>query len=84
MTVTNMGQGPTIGSVVVTEGMPPQFSPVSMAGSGWTCALASLTCVRNDVLGPGASYPTLVVTVNVPFSTATSAINAVTVAGGGN
>src|ERR1019366_9484724 len=31
------GAGPTIGTVTVTETVPPGMTLVSMAGAGWTC-----------------------------------------------
>lgn len=83
LVVANIGLGPTFGSVAVTDAMPLDLAPVAMAGSGWNCTLAALTCTRSDGLMPGASYPEIVVTVNVPYSGATSTINTATVVGGG-
>jgi uncharacterized repeat protein (TIGR01451 family) len=55
-----------------------------MSGTGWTCTLATLTCTRSDVLAAGASYPALIVTVNVAANAPASVINTTTVSGGGD
>jgi uncharacterized repeat protein (TIGR01451 family) len=82
--VSNVGLGPTVGTVTVADSLPPQLVATAIAGAGWTCNLATLTCTRSDVLAAGASYPPITVTVNVS-STATGAIvNSVTVSGGGD
>ena len=82
--VSNVGLGPTVGTVTVVDTPPPQLVATAIAGAGWTCNLATLPCTRSDVLAAGASYPPITVTVNV-LSTATGAIgNSVAVSGGGD
>jgi sugar lactone lactonase YvrE len=75
---------PTSGTVTVTENVPTGMTLVSMSGANWNCS--SNTCTRSDVLGSGASYPPINVTVNVATSTAGAAqlTNSVTVSGGGS
>jgi uncharacterized repeat protein (TIGR01451 family) len=81
---SNVGLGPTVGTVTVVDTLPPQLVATAIAGAGWTCNLATLTCTRSDVLAAGSTYPPITVTVNVS-STATGAIvNSVAVSGGGD
>jgi hypothetical protein len=56
-----------------------------MAGTGWTCPNAGAnTCTRSDALQGGASYPPIIVTVNVAAGTLGTVTNQVGVAGGGS
>jgi uncharacterized repeat protein (TIGR01451 family) len=73
---------PTIGTVIVAETPPAGLTLVSMAGTGWECA--STSCTRSDVLAPGASYPSITVTVNVAANAASPQVNTVAVSGGGS
>ncbi len=81
--VTNGGAAPTDGVVSVTDLLPIGLSATGMSGTGWTCTPGTLTCTRNDVLGPAASYPPLTLTVNVASGAPASVTNTVIVAGGG-
>lgn len=83
ITVTNNGEGPTAGEVSVTDVLPSGLTATAMSGTGWTCTPGTLTCTRNDVLGPAASYPPVTLTVNVASGAPASVTNTVTVAGGG-
>src|SRR5262249_42050220 len=74
--------GPTSGNVIVTESVPSGLTLNSMSGAGWACN--SNTCSRNDVLGPGASYPPINVQVNVSLTATSPQVNQVTVSGGGS
>ena len=79
---SNIGSGPTNGSTVtVTDAIPVGLTLFSMTGSGWTCVTNS--CTRTDVLGSGASYPALTVTVNVDATAPASVTNSAAVSGGG-
>ena len=86
LTVSNSGAGPTLGTVTVVDTLPavsPTLAPTAMAGTGWTCTLATLTCTRADALAPGASYPPITLTVNVPAGMPSSFANTAAVSGGG-
>jgi uncharacterized repeat protein (TIGR01451 family) len=83
ITVSNAGPGPTSGTVTVVDTLPAGLTATAMAGTGWTCTLATLTCTRSDVLANGGSYPVLVLTVNVASNAPASVINTATVSGGG-
>jgi hypothetical protein len=65
-------------------GNPHNLVPVSLAGPGWTCTLSTLTCTRSDSLAPGASYPTITFTVNIPQNITNQFTNTATVSGGGD
>src|SRR5258705_4821527 len=54
-----------------------------MSGAGWSCTLATLTCLQNDVLAPGASYPAIALIVNVAGTAPPSVTNTASVSGGG-
>ena len=97
LTVRNTGSDPTDGSSVsVTDTLPaglaalannPGFGagPVAASGPGWTCAgTTTSTCTRSDVLGPGASYPPIKITVRVAASAAALLTNSATAVGGGD
>jgi uncharacterized protein (TIGR03437 family) len=83
LTVSNAGQGPTVGAVSVVEALPTGLTATAIAGPGWACNLSTLTCTRSDVLPPGASFPAITVTVNVSNTAPASVVNIATVSGGG-
>ncbi len=83
VSVANAGAGPTSDVVVVSDALPAGLSATAMAGAGWTCTLATLTCTRADALGAGATYPTITLTVSVAPSAPATVVNAGTVSGGG-
>jgi uncharacterized repeat protein (TIGR01451 family) len=83
----NAGAGPTLGTVTVVDTLPPvnhTLVPTAISGAGWTCDLGTLTCTRSDVLVPGASYPPITLTVNVPKNIRANVTNSATVSGGGD
>ncbi|NWF64871.1 MAG: DUF11 domain-containing protein, partial [Chloroflexi bacterium] len=65
ITVSNVGDAPSSGTVTVVDTLPSGLSATSIAGTGWSCTLATLTCTRSDVLNDGAAYPDITVNVNV-------------------
>ncbi len=73
---------PTSGAVTVTEQLPAGLTLVSMSGIGWLCSPG--VCSRSDVLGPGASYPAITITVNVASNAPTAVANSVLATGGGS
>ena len=66
----------------MTDTLPAGLTATNFTGTGWTCNLATLTATRNDVLASGASYPDLVLTVNVATNAPLSVVNTATVSGG--
>jgi uncharacterized repeat protein (TIGR01451 family) len=87
ITVTNIGQGPTTGTVTVSDTLPAGLTPVTIRGVGWTCPSGTLSqnvsCSRNDPLSANVNYDTLTLTVNVAANAAASVTNVATVSGGG-
>ena len=83
--VSNVGAGPTTGTVTVTDTLPAGLTPTAASGTGWTTNISgqTVTATRSDVLAAGANYPDLTVTVSVASTAPTSVTNTVTVAGGG-
>src|SRR5207249_11505614 len=83
VTVTNGGQAATSGTVTLTDTLPTGATATSISGTGWTCALDTLVCTRNDALAPGSSYPAITLTAIGVANAAASVTNSVTVSGGG-
>jgi hypothetical protein len=83
LTVSNTGAGPTAGVVTVTDTLPTGLTATAIGGLGWSCTIATISCVRSDALAVSASYPVITVTVNVAANAASSVTNNATVSGGG-
>jgi fimbrial isopeptide formation D2 family protein len=87
ITVSNVGFGPTVGTVTVTDTLPNVQNPpvpTEISGTGWTCTLATLTCTRADALPSGSSYPPITLTVNIPQNIQNNFTNTAMVSGGGD
>jgi uncharacterized repeat protein (TIGR01451 family) len=87
ITVSNVGFGPTVGTVSVVDTLPAVANPpvpTALSGTGWTCTLATLTCTRADALASGSSYPVITLTVNIPKNIQNNFTNKATVSGGGD
>jgi hypothetical protein len=87
ITVSNVGFGPTVGTVSVVDTLPNVQNPpvpTAISGTGWTCTLATLTCTRADALPSGSSYPAITLTVNIPKNIQNPFTNKATVSGGGD
>jgi uncharacterized repeat protein (TIGR01451 family) len=83
ITVSNIGTGPTSGTVTLTDTLPAGLTATAISGTGWTCTLATLSCTRSDALAASTSYPAITVTVNVASNAPASVTNTATVSGGG-
>jgi uncharacterized repeat protein (TIGR01451 family) len=66
ISIANVGAGPTSGTLTVADKLPRHLTASAIAGTGWNCTLASLTCTRSDALGPNLSYPTITIAASVP------------------
>jgi len=86
ITVSNSSRGgPTFGTVTVSDRLPAGVAATGVSGTGWTCAVTgTVTCSRSDVLSPGSSYPTIVLSVMVGADAAGEISNTATVSGGGD
>ena len=84
LVVSNIGPGPSFGTVTVDDTVPAGLTLVSMAGPGWTCpASPGNICTRGDSLAPSAAYPPITVTVDVAANATTPQVNLASVSGGG-
>jgi uncharacterized repeat protein (TIGR01451 family) len=83
ITVSNIGHGPTVGTVTVTDALPTGLTATAISGTGWSCTLGTLTCTRGDALAAGNSYPAITLTVNVATNAPSQVTNTATVSGGG-
>jgi uncharacterized repeat protein (TIGR01451 family) len=82
MAVSNVGDGPTTGSITVSDTLDANLTFVSASASGWTCGAASqvLTCTNPGPLAPGTSATAIPVVVAVSFSAPGTINNTATVA----
>ena len=68
ITVGNTGDGPTSGTVTVTDTLDPQLTlNGAVTGTGWACGTsgATITCTRSDPLAAGSNYPSIPIPVLV-------------------
>ena len=85
LTVSNVGESPSRGEVLVTDPMPPTISFNPPSGAGWACTQTpdfEVSCTRSDPLAPGASYPPITISGTVLSVPVNGLINTSTVAGG--
>jgi uncharacterized repeat protein (TIGR01451 family) len=83
ITASNLGGGPSSGTVTVVDILPSGLTAAAMSGTGWSCTLNTATCTRSDALAPGSSYPSITLTVNVSTVISSSVNNTATISGGG-
>jgi len=84
ITVRNVGAGPSAGTVTVADQLPAGLTATALSGTGWACALGTLSCTRSDALATGGTWPVITLTVAVSTSAAASVTNTATVSGGGD
>jgi uncharacterized repeat protein (TIGR01451 family) len=82
--VMNVGDAPTSGTVTITEAPPPSLTVTALSGTGWTCVVATRTCLRGDALSANGSYPDITVTAVVAAGTSGTIVNGAAVSGGGD
>ena len=82
ITVTNTGNGPTIGTVNLADTLPTGLTATAISGTGWSCSLSPLSCTRSDALPAGTSYPVITLTVTVSTQAPPSVTNIAVVSGG--
>jgi uncharacterized repeat protein (TIGR01451 family) len=91
LTVRNVGDQASEGSVTVTDTLPAGLSPlvnnpgldagsVAASGDGWSCTNTS--CTRSDPLAAGSAYPPITITVRVANSSSAQVTNTASVTGG--
>ncbi len=77
--------GATSGVVTVNDTLPLGLTPLTAAGTGWTCSISGQTvsCVRSDSLAAGGIYPSITLTASVLQSAPATVTNTAVVGGGG-
>ena len=89
---TNIGGSPTMGTVTVTDMLPPGLSTIATpSGPGWTCtpageAQVTATCVSEAVVNPGARTTPITIEAYVDASRVKEGeqlTNTATISGGG-
>jgi hypothetical protein len=63
--ISNVGDSATTSAVSVQFAVSTGLSINGYSGSGWSCSTSTNRCTRPETLAPGASYPPLIVLVNV-------------------
>ncbi|MGA7783427.1 MAG: kelch repeat-containing protein [Candidatus Acidiferrales bacterium] len=65
--VSNIGTGPTTGTITVTDTLNAAFTFVSGTGTGWTCTASSqvVTCTNPGPIASGASTANITLTVMI-------------------
>ncbi len=84
--VTNVGTSAATGTVTLSDTLPAGLSYKAASGSGWTVSAngSTVTATRADTLAANASFPDLVLSVNVLPSAPDTLTNSATVSGGGD
>jgi uncharacterized repeat protein (TIGR01451 family) len=84
LVVTNAGTAPTIAPVSLADTLPAGVTATAISGSGWSCTLSPLACLRGDMLQAGASWPPISLVVALdPLIPAGAIVNTAQVSGGG-
>ena len=86
ITVSNSGEAPTNGLVMIIDMLPAGLTYAGPATvGGWTISGngQTITATRMDALASGASFPALTFTVNVASNAPATFLNTATVSGGG-
>jgi uncharacterized repeat protein (TIGR01451 family) len=79
ITVTNLGDAATIGTVSVADALPAGLSLANISGAGWIADPDTLTCARSESLAPGTAYPPITLAVTVATNAPAALTNVVTV-----
>jgi hypothetical protein len=82
ISVQNGGAAAGSGNVTVADTLPSGLTATAIAGPGWACTLATLSCSRSDPLAAGAGYPPITVTVAVASNAPSQVVNQVVLSGG--
>lgn len=83
LTVTNLGDGASLGAVTVTNTLPAGLTACGLSGDGWETDLSTLTCTRADSLAAGAAYPAIILSALVATNAPASVTHVAAVSGGG-
>lgn len=90
LTVTNVGAGPTVGPITISDILPATLTFVSATGAGWTCSASGqvVTCTHPGPLAPGGSLQVTLTVIPLaaaaPSVTNTATVSTPSDANGGN
>jgi len=77
-------EAPTSGTVKVTETVPAGLTLMGMSGGPkWNCSVPP-SCTATVVLNAGTTYPSIAVTLSLPYNAPASVVNQVSASGGGS
>jgi Domain of unknown function DUF11/RTX calcium-binding nonapeptide repeat (4 copies) len=82
ITVANIGSFQSFGTLTVVDTLPAGLTATAIAGTDWSCGLATLTCTHPGLVAAAGSLPVITVTVNVAANAPASVINTATLTGG--
>ena len=83
ISVKNSGTGPTTAPVTVATVLAPEFTAVSIAGTGWQCVQPAGPCSRSGALANGSAFPAITLTVNIGSAISPQVVSHALVTGGG-
>lgn len=72
--VTNLLFAATTTTVTVTDTLPTGLTATAISGTGWNCALSTLTCTRSDALTTDSVYPAIAIAVSVAAALSPSVV----------
>jgi uncharacterized repeat protein (TIGR01451 family) len=80
--VSNLGTGPTVGAIAVTDNLPVGLTYVSGIGTNWGCGASGqlVACTYTNPIGGGAAAADLTLTVTISASASGTISNTATVA----
>jgi uncharacterized repeat protein (TIGR01451 family) len=81
--VSNSGGAPTTAPITLKDTLPTGMAATALAGTGWACTLATLTCTRADVIAANGLVSPITLTVDIAIDAPASVTNVATVSGGG-
>lgn len=84
VSVANTGNIPSSGTVTVVNTLSTGLTATAISGTGWNCALSTLTCTRADSLPIISAFPLIDITYNIAGNAPSSAQLTATVSGGGD
>jgi hypothetical protein len=84
ITVSNSGPGVAVVPVTATVSLGSGLTATGIAGNGWNCTLATISCTNSNPLAAGASYDPITLTVTVTATSVGPLGHQVTVTGSGD
>ena len=84
ITVTNNGPGAAVAPITAAVFLASGLTAAGLAGNGWNCTLASVSCTNPNPLAAGASYAPITLTVTVTATSVGPLGHQVTVTGSGD